>query len=264
MGATAPADMAAGSPAGGGGRPRGDDRGARTRQRLVEAAADMVLEHYHGETALRHVFSFLTPAEVAERAGVTRGMLYHYWGDGGERSAAFERFLDEVSEHLWNSSAASESLADLARALPGNLSDLILALSRFELERMRGTDRTRQRASHAMTVNGSRPPASVEETVLRVTALYSVLGSRLGFEPVPPLGFDDVAFAVMCLFDGFALMQNVMPDRVHRDLAWVPQEPLSESFSAPPGGPPMTWPLFGVAIEGIIRNMLRPVAAPTH
>ena len=54
-----------------------------SRQRLVNAAVELTLEHYDAGTGVRDAFAFLTPGAVAARAaraGLSRALIYHHWG----------------------------------------------------------------------------------------------------------------------------------------------------------------------------------------
>jgi AcrR family transcriptional regulator len=115
-----------------------------TREKLLTAAREMVLERFAGDTSPADALSYLTPAAVAERAQVSRGSLYHYWGDDrstGDRAAStdaatpFRRFLDELAESLWDTSTGLEDLTLVALSLPPNVSDVVLALTAFEVIR---------------------------------------------------------------------------------------------------------------------------------
>ncbi len=68
---------------------RSASRAELSKERLVDAAVEMVVEHYDGALDLRDVFSYMTPGSVATRAGLSRALLYHHWGDGDEGVDAF-------------------------------------------------------------------------------------------------------------------------------------------------------------------------------
>jgi AcrR family transcriptional regulator len=223
-----------------------------SRERLISAAVDLALEHHETGAGLRDVFAHLTPGAVAERAGLSRGLIYHHWGDpDAVGSEAFTRFLSAVSDELWARSAVPDDLATLADLLPDNVSDVLLALTDYEQGRFTGRDRATFRASQALVLHGALPEGEAEVVVLRMAALYEALGAKLGLEPVPPLTFVDVAVALMCTFEGFGLFQSVLYDRTVRRLRWTPHHPAST--------PEPDWSLLAVTVEGIVRNMTRPV-----
>ncbi len=226
---------------------------AGSRERLIDAALELVLEHFRGDTDLRDVYDYLTPRAVAQRAGLSRGLIYHYWGGpDGDGSAAVERFLREVSSKLWLRSASTDRLTEAADLIPDRLSDVVLALTAYEMHRITGPDRALTQASQAMTLNGNWPEYDAEEVVGRLTRLYTVLGEKVGREPVPPLTFEDVAVAMSAVLEGFALVHNVHPERVTREFEWTSQ--VDE-----PSDPDARWGLFSIVVEGVVANMTRPV-----
>ncbi|MDQ2678941.1 MAG: TetR/AcrR family transcriptional regulator [Actinomycetota bacterium] len=228
-----------------------------SRERLLDAGLELVLEHFRGDTDLRDVYDYLTPRAVAQRAGLSRGLIYHYWGDpDGDGSAAVERFLGDVSARLWSRSASTDRLTEAADFIPDRMSDVILALTAFEMNRITGTDRALMQASQAMTLNGHWPEHDAEDVVTRLTALYSMLGEKVGREPVPPLSWEDIAVAMSAVLEGFGLIHNVHPARTTREFEWT-------SRTDEPSDPGATWGLFSIVVEGVVANMTRPVGGGT-
>ena len=226
-----------------------------SRERLLDAALELVLEHFRGDTDLRDVYDYLTPRSVAQRAGLSRGLIYHYWGDpDGDGSAAVERFLREVSARLWLRSASTDRLTEAAEFIPDRLSDVVLALTAYEMHRITGPDRALTQASQAMTLNGNWPEYDAEDVVARLTRLYSALGAKVGREPVPPLTFEDVAVAMSAVLEGFALIHNVHPARTTREFEWTSR--IDE-----PSDQDARWGLFSIVVEGVVANMTRPVGS---
>lgn len=226
--------------------------GTDSRERLVAAAVDLTLEHYETGTGLRDVFAYLTPKAVADRAGLSRGLIYHHWGNPDEDgSQAFTRFLRAVADTVWSTAAVPEDLAEAADLLPDDLAEVILALVAFELERAAGRDDALFRASQALTVHGASPDGAEAEVIERLAVLYAHLGEKVGVEPVPPLDYRDIGFAIMCIFEGFAIFQLVVGERTRRTYAWTPSV-----GSRSPGN----WTLAAIAVEGVVRNMTRPRA----
>jgi hypothetical protein len=70
-------------------------------------------------------------------------------------------------------------------------------------------------------------------------------------EPVPPLDHEAVGLAVSCLWDGFALQNNLMPERLGTRYDWTPKVPPVEQGDG--------WTLFAIAVEAVIHHMMRPV-----
>ena len=219
---------------------------------------ELVLEHFRGDTNLRDVYDYLTPRAVAQRAGLSRGLIYHYWGDpDDDGGAAVERFLADVSAQLWMQSASTTQLTDAAESIPDRLSDVVLALTAYEMGRITGEGRALMQASQAMTLNGNWPDADAEDVVARLTRLYSLLGEKVGREPVPPLTFEDIAVAMSAVLEGFGLIHNVHPERSTREFEWT-------SRTDEPSDPDARWGLFAIVVEGVVVNMTRPVSSPRN
>jgi AcrR family transcriptional regulator len=226
------------------------DAPAATQERLLGAAVELVLEHHRSGTGLRDVFAYLNPSSVAEHAGVSRGLIYHYWGDDEvDGSQAFGRFLSAVADRLWAASAVPEDLAAIADLLPPNRSDLVVTLVRFEMERFMGPDRALFRSMQALTLHGAVPAGEAGRVLERLTALYRAVGGRLGLEPVPPLTFADVAFTVMCVLEGFSLFVDDFATRITREHRWEPATPTTD--------PDERWTLPAIAVDAVVRQMMR-------
>lgn len=226
---------------------------AATRARLVEAGIDLVLDHFVRPKDPRLVFSFLTPGAVAERAGVSRGLIYHHWGAEVDGSEAFSRFLDAVSAELWQRSAVPEDLADLADLLPDNLSDVVSVLSEVEYERMAGDVSGLSRAVLALAVHGLSPGEHTQHTVDRLCGFYERVFVKLGLEPVPPLTTAEVAFALMVVMDGFTVSSLPMRHGLERTYDWRP--------AVEPTDPGQRWTLLAITIESIALRMTRPIGS---
>lgn len=223
-----------------------------SRERLTRAAVELILEHHGVDTDPREVFAFLTPGAVAERAGVSRGLIYHHWASpepGGPEP--FTRFLHSVTELLWQEVSLPEDLADLADLLPDNLSDVIAALAEFEMVRLTGPDRASAHAILALALFGVSQPENTGRTVERLAELYRRLLPKVGREPVPPLTEGDLAISLMCLIDGFTLNEPALHEQMYRHLDWEP--------AVEPETPDLPWTLFAIAVEGIVLRMTRPM-----
>jgi AcrR family transcriptional regulator len=227
--------------------------GGASRDRLVRAGIELILEHHRNASDPREVFAFLTPGAVAERAGVSRGLIYHHWSEAGPDGAdPFTRFLVSVTEQMWEDVTVPEDLAELADLLPDNISDVISILSSAELDRMSGADREMGRAILVLSMYGIGSAENTERAVDRLEGLYGKIFAKLGIEPVPPLEVRDVALAIMCVLDGFTVNQPALGDVVSRAYDWQPEVPGSGSGNR--------WTLFGIAVESIALNMTRPIA----
>ena len=232
---------------------------ADSRTRLVRAAVELAVEHHASDTGLRDVFKYLTPSAVAQRAGLSRGLIYHHWGrtddaDGADADGAdaFARFLSAVSDEVFSAVAAPNDMGALAELMPDNLSDIVLALCAFEMDRYRGADRALIKASEALVIHGAWPRRDADMVMDRLVDLYTALGERLGVEPVPPLRWADVAYALMSVFEGFFIFGEIFPDLTDREHRWQPV--------VPPTDVETTWTLPAIAVESIVHRMTRPVA----
>jgi AcrR family transcriptional regulator len=195
-----------------------------SRDRLVEAAIALIREHHRGRSDARDVFAFLNPRSVAERAGVSRGLIYHHWGEAdSDGSEAFDRFLSTVTDELWNRVTGPEDLGDLADLLPDELSDVVGALANYELGRFVEEDDGTGRAILALSLYGIGSRADTPESVAKMSKLYESLLPKLGLELLPPLCHDDLAFALMALLDGFVLHLTAMEPLIARRHRWRPR-----------------------------------------
>jgi len=232
-----------------------------SRTRLVRAAVELAVEHHSSESGLRDVFKYLTPSAVAQRAGLSRGLIYHHWGrsdDAGneaEGTDAFARFLGAVSDAVFSAVAAPNDMGALADLLPDNLSDILLALCAFEMDRYRGADRALIKASEALVIHGAWPRQDADMVLDRLVELYTVLGDRLGLEPVPPLRWADVAYALMSVFEGFFIFGEIFPDLTDHEHRWEPVVPPTDAETP--------WTLPAIDVEAIVQRMTRPVQEPS-
>lgn len=228
------------------------EQGGDARRRLVLAAVELVLEHFEDGSGLRDVYAYLTPGAVADRAGVSRGLIYHHWGraEGGERPEPFTGLLQAVSDEIWAMSADPEELTELARLLPDNQSDLIRVLTTFELARVTGPDGPLWRASEVMSLQGARPGGDADDVVARLAGLYRVVLGKLDREPVPPLGVEDLALAVTSVFGGFASQAHARPEHLARTYEWTPA--VAPQADEPP------WTLLAITVEGMLLHLTRP------
>ncbi len=236
---------------------------ADSRGRLVDAAVELVFEHYAADIDIRDLYDYLTPRSVAQRAGVSRGLIYHHWGgpdrddpDGdGDEGGAVDRFLQEVAASICRRTAGAAEAPDAADLLPDRLSDVLVALSDFEMERIRGDGRAALQATQAMTLNDLWPPGEADAVRAKGEELYVRLADKVGREPVPPLEVADVAHAMSAIVEGFALMARLHPEDYDRAFAW-------QGAEGPPEAVDDSWSLLAVVAESIVVNMTRPVRPP--
>lgn len=226
------------------------DPSESSRQKLVRAGVELVLEHFATGVGLREIYAYLTPRAVADRAGLSRGLIYHHWGDpaaGADGPAAFAAFLGAVADDIWSLSAGPENLAELALLLPDNQSDLIRELTAFEFERVTGSEGPIWRASEVLLLHGARPELDAETVIVRLADFYRVALVKLGRVPRPPLSYEDVAVAVSCVFGGFASQAYATPERMDLHYDWTPV--------VEPELPGEGWSLLAITVESMVRSM---------
>lgn len=233
---------------------------ADSRRRLVDAAVELVFEHYAADLEIRDVYDYLSPGAVAQRAGVSRGLIYHHWGGGGiDDGRAVDRFLEEVAASICGRTAGSGDIVDAADLLPDHLSDVLIAFSDYEMDRMAGEGRAALQATQALTLHDMWPGAEADIVRAKSIALYERLAEKLAREPVPPLEIADIANAMSAVVEGFALMSRLYPDDFARRYSW-------QGHDGPPAAVDDAWNLLAVVAESVVINMTRPIGsddAPT-
>ncbi len=221
---------------------------------------ELVFEHYAAEVEIRDLYDYLTPGAVAQRAGVSRGLIYHHWGgpdrdeqDGdGDESGAVDRFLEEVAASICRRTTGAADVVEAADLLPDRLSDVLVAFSDFEMDRIRGDGRAALQATQAMTLNDMWPPGEADVVRRKTEELYVRLAQKVGREPIPPLDIADVAHAMSAVVEGFALMARLHPEDYDRSVAWQGREGSPESVDD-------VWNLLAIVAESVVLNMTRPV-----
>lgn len=239
---------------------KGSDASARSsqdsRQRLIDAGVELVFEHYSARVKIRDAYDYLTPGAVADRAGVSRGMIYHLWGgtNDGEGSAV-ERFLDEVASAICTRTAGAAELIDMVDLFPDNLSDLLVSLCEYEMERIIGAGRETLQATQAMTLHDQWPAGEAERVRSTTIAFHERLAEKLGREAVPPLTLTDFANTVAAVIEGFGLMSLLHPDDYLHRYEWAGR-------LGPPEQTEDVWSLMAITIESLVLNMTRPIGTP--
>lgn len=227
-----------------------------SKQGLVDAAVQLILEHHQEGTDLKAAFGYLTPGSVAQRAGVSRALIYHYWGGEGD---AMRELVAEVAGRVWQQSTdlgvVAGQLIELSAEVTGPLttSDVARQLAWQEMQRVVSELRPALRAAMTMTVHGLVEPDLFDVIIDELAASLAALGERLGVEPASPLEWDDVALSLYSVFQGFCYGANVSERQLLAAHDWTPEVPCVTDGAE--------WNLFGVAIETILRKMVRPVTA---
>ncbi len=226
------------------------------REQLLASARALVLARFRDGVAPHHALAYLTPAVVAAHAGVSRGTIYHHWGgdgagdDGFDRP--FERFLAEVAQMFWAESLAIEDLEAIADALPDNLTDLLLELTSFELDRLsRGEDAAMFRASTTMALHGVDLTEQFHQSIDHLAILYGIGLRRVGRRVRPPLDDVDFARAMASLTAGMLLGELYDPGGASARVDWRGEEARNASERP--------WTLFAVAAEALALHMTEPL-----
>ncbi len=93
-------------------------------------------EHYADtDLTLGAGFQFVSPTQVAARAGISKGMLYHIWGRDGGR--AFDNYVAELAERVLEPIARPEILTEALRELHEQgtpFAQTIALMGEFELD----------------------------------------------------------------------------------------------------------------------------------
>jgi len=229
-----------------------DNAAEIARCRLIEAGCELVLEHYAQGTGMREVYAYLNAGAVSKRAGLSRGLLYHYWGDSGSaNSSAFEAYLRSVSDRLLQRSSVPEDLAEMASYLPSNMTDLIVEITAYELERTSGEEAPLWNATEMLALHGMYSDSETEEVLNRLDGFWTVALAQIAREPMPPLGYREISIASSNLITGFASPVLGSPERLWKEYDW-PGSQERESSTRP-------WTLLAIAMESLALCMTRPV-----
>ena len=222
------------------------------RCKLIEAGCELVLEHYAQGTGLREVYAYLNAGAVSKRAGLSRGLLYHYWGDtGSANSSAFEAYLESVSDELLERSSIPDDLAEMAKYLPSSMTDLIVEITAAELERTTGEDAALWSATEMLALHGLSTDSATEELLNQLDDFWTVGLAQVNREPLPPLGYRELSIAASNLITGFASPVLGTHERLWKEYDW-PGNEERESSTRP-------WTLLAISMELIILGMTRPV-----
>ncbi len=225
---------------------------ATTRQALLDAARELVLERFTDGVAGSDAMAYLTPAAVAERAGVSRSTIYHYWGDEvdvarSETSKPFDRFLAELADQFWGASIDIEDLDLLAASLPDDLHDLILETSGFEFERLRhGSDSVMFRVSTIMVLHGADLSTQFRESVEALAYSYDRVLPRIGRRVRAPLSTQDLARSIAMLTAGSVIIDLHDPGSVSEEVRWPHGVPRESARS---------WDHFSIAAQAIMLHL---------
>ncbi|MEX0767110.1 MAG: TetR/AcrR family transcriptional regulator [Microthrixaceae bacterium] len=230
------------------------------RARLVEAGCELVLEHFRDGTGLREVFAYLNAGAVSQRAGLSRGLLYHYWGGTDSSSdarnlssSAFESYLLSVLAELLSKSAVPEELAELSNYLPANMSDIILEITTSELERITGDDAPLWHSIDMLALHGLINAQESETTLERLDQMWKILLEKIDREPRPPLGYRELSIVSNNLVTGFANPVIATQEGLWKRYDWQETVPRESSTHE--------WTLLAISMESVVLGMTQPRAS---
>jgi AcrR family transcriptional regulator len=119
--------------------PARQDADGQGRERLLAAASELIFDQFDNGMPIGVVFAHLTPVAIAERAGVSRGLIYHHWpGDPSEGIASMDLLITEVLEAAFARAEDVEELTEAAHSLPDDVGWVMRAFTDDALRKMTG------------------------------------------------------------------------------------------------------------------------------
>lgn len=189
-------------------------RRSREQRRIdyLDLGAQIVAEAAHSDAGL--ALSHVKLAEVADRAGVTKGALYHlwpsqeaYWNDLLDHLMATDAFfgadrVDAVRAELTDPRLPAPSLREFANALFDSLGSDPAFFTRISLLSYLDDDRVRTELDKSFR--------EAIEVVLPVLAdSLTAMGRRLAVD----MTLWDLSVAIAALLEGVCLHHRVSPER---------------------------------------------------
>lgn len=179
---------------------------------------------------------YISPTQVAARAGMSKGMLYHIWGRTGAK--AFDGYVAELARRSLvevNQPDELRAAIDVAHAQGASFHDAVVALGDDELDSI--VNHPERRLSFIQTLSltaysGSQAirdslHSSAAGTYDDLAPFYAhtlaVYGRRLRTVNAAgrPLTMVDFARAISCLTEGFAAEALYNPEVLTADIAWI-------------------------------------------
>jgi AcrR family transcriptional regulator len=243
------------------------------RERLLAAASELIFDQFENGMPIGVVFAHLTPVAIAERAGVSRGLIYHHWpGDPSEGIASMDLLITEVLEAAFARAQDVDELTEAAHSLPEDVGWAMRAFTDDALRKMTGVGsgnawRVRTILNLCGAPVSSDVPTAVSDSgdggerwigEERETVFYTGLDivheallERLGLRMRPPLAIRDLTVALIAYTDGIGLGVINAGARVTREHRWSP-------ISA--GGPEGDgWTLYAIGVDALISGLTDPI-----
>ena len=225
----------------------------QTREKLLDAGEQLLSEM--AEAGRLDPLRLLRPKDIADRAGVTSGMLYHIWPQEEPSEEKLAGYRRDLVERAWNRPADVEGLAGAAAEHEGaELAEMVRVLANFEFKRLAkgGSDALVGHISTLLqvseTMKGTLELPDPDPFLVDVEVAYSVLLAEYGLRMKAPLTVHDLALMLTSTVDGFANLSGVYPELNRADIEWSTSDA---------GG----WSLFAVAVLAIIEHTTEPEPA---
>lgn len=212
------------------------------RQLLLDAGRELVHEQPVG-WPLDHV----RVTDVANRVGVSVGMIYHYWETQEDYRADL---LDELfSPQRYAPTTVPDLFATLGHGA-GPIDELIRLGAEVEFRALRDNPELRLlMATWAADDPMANPKiaAQYDAVAARWASVYETVFDAYGLEIRPPFTFHTMALMVTAMGEGLAVRSRLDPTSVPDDL-----------IQDPDGDHPRSWGLLGCAFLALLPAFSRP------
>lgn len=271
---------------GSGGTARQDADG-QGRERLLAAASELIFDQFENGMPIGVVFAHITPVAIAERAGVSRGLIYHHWpGDPEQGIAPMDRLITEVLETVFARAEYVEEFEAGAAAISGDIGSTIRWNTDDALREMTGVD-TGNAWRVRTILNLCGAPVSSDEPIAvgdssdtpawadgltgpqllnaqwiseeRETVFYSGLDlvhtallAHFGLRLRAPLEIRDLTVALVAFTDGIGLGVINAGARVTRTHAW-------SAATAGHGPADDGWTLYAIGVDALVAGLTEPI-----
>ena len=226
-------------------------------ERLKNAAIEIIKEHLGSlDRPLKSTLAFVSPTAVANRAGCSRGLIYHLWGEATdtERGQAFERFLGDVADDLLQQTTDSDFLQAQLTETETPIAVLVRAIANSEIHRILRPEVRTGFLAETMLMSSASDPMLVaarlrwnEDGLPKLAEFYRTGFAMYGMELQDGLTPADFALMLVSVTNGFWL--GILQDEQLSD----------ERFDWPAADG--KWSLYAIAVESIVRAAIRPISS---
>lgn len=117
------------------------DSDVQGRDRLLEAARQLVFDQFETGMPLGAIFAHITPLAIADVAGVSRALIYHYWPADPDRGITpMDLLLTEVLQSVFDREGQVEELRSDIRKMPDSLGEVLQDFSDQTMDLMAGPE----------------------------------------------------------------------------------------------------------------------------